>query len=35
MDLAAVFLVASHRRYFWQHQRSSGNAFFQKIELNL
>jgi hypothetical protein len=30
MDLVAVFLAASQRRYFWQHRRSGGNAFFFK-----
>jgi hypothetical protein len=23
-------LAASQRRYFWQHRRSGGNAFFSK-----
>jgi hypothetical protein len=27
MDLVAVFLATSQRRYFWQHRRSGGNAF--------
>jgi hypothetical protein len=35
MNLVAVFLATSHRRYFWQHRRSGGNAFFQKIKPNL
>jgi hypothetical protein len=31
MNLVVVFLAASHRRYFWQHRRSVGNAFKKRL----
>jgi hypothetical protein len=27
----AVFLAASHQRYFWQHRRSGGNVFLKNL----